>query len=503
MSDTETPRHRSSQTPPGAGVEPLVYELSSPGRRCCSLPESGVPSCPVPAELERAELKLPELDELSLVRHFTRLSRLNFSIDTNFYPLGSCTMKYNPKVNDKAAALPLLENAHPLAGPDLSQGALEVIYNLQKFLCEIGGFAAGSLQPAAGAQGEFAGALIIRAYHSSRGDSERSLILVPDSAHGTNPATCTMAGFAVQSLRSDSEGGIDIEELKAALAGEGGRRIAGIMITNPNTLGLFERNIETITDLVHKAGGLVYGDGANMNALAGVLRPGDVGIDVMHFNLHKTFSTPHGGGGPGAGFVGVRSDLADFLPGPVAAENPASGEDASGARYVFRMPARSIGRMKSFYGNFGILVRAYAYIRMLGERGLRRMSETAVLNANYLKKLVERVYTVPYKRRCMHEFVARGDIAESVHAIDVAKRLIDLGFPPPSYFPLIVPESLMIEPTETESKETIEAFAAALLTIAEESRSNPESLKSAPRTTPIGRLDEADAARNPRLCYRA
>jgi glycine dehydrogenase subunit 2 len=407
-------------------------------------------------------------------------------------------MKYNPKVNDKAAALPGWENAHPLAGDELSQGALELMYKLQRSLCEIGGFAAGSLQPAAGAQGEFAGALIIRAYHSSRGEAERRVILVPDSAHGTNPATCTMGGFTAQSISSDSEGGIDIGELKAALAGESGRRIAGIMITNPNTLGLFERNIETITELIHKAGGLVYGDGANMNALAGVLRPGDVGIDVMHFNLHKTFSTPHGGGGPGAGFVGVRADLADFLPGPVAAENPASG-----TRYVLRMPPRSIGRMKSFYGNFGVLVRAYVYVRMLGAEGLRRMSETAVLNANYLKKLVERVYDVPYKRRCMHEFVARGDVAEAVHTIDVAKRLIDLGFHPPTiYFPLIVPESLMIEPTETESKETIDAFAAALLRIAEEAVSDPGLLKSAPVTTPVGRLDEADAARNPRLCHR-
>jgi glycine dehydrogenase subunit 2 len=474
--------------------EKLLFELSSPGRECVSLPECDVPATPLPSDLARSDLGLPEVDELTLVRHFTRLSQKNFSIDTQFYPLGSCTMKYNPKVNEQAASLPGWRNAHPLTGDEFNQGALELIFSLQSQLCAIGGFAAGSLQPAAGAQGELAGVLVIRAYHESRGDSKRRVILVPDSAHGTNPASCTMAGFQAKTLPSDAEGGVDMAALHAALADER-EAIAGIMITNPNTLGLFDRNIEEIAKAVHEAGGLVYGDGANMNALVGVLKPAEVGIDVMHYNLHKTFSTPHGGGGPGAGFLGVRPDLARFLPGPIAVK----ADDA----YRLRMPAASIGRMKAFYGNFGILVRAYVYLRMLGGEGLRRLSETAVLNANYLKALVEGAYRIKYPRRCMHEFVAQGDLAEGVHTLDVAKRLIDLGFHPPTiYFPLIVPEALMIEPTETESKETLDEFAAALLKIAEEAKRDPGLLRSAPTTTPVGRLDEVAAARNPTLCYR-
>jgi len=475
--------------------EKLVFELSSPGRECVSLPACDVPSAPVPKRLLRDSLELPELDELSLVRHYTRLSQKNYSIDTELYPLGSCTMKYNPKVNEQAAALPGWRDAHPLAGDEFSQGSLELIHSLQSWLCAIGGFAAGSLQPAAGAQGELTGVLVIRAYHESRGDSKRRVVLVPDSAHGTNPATCTMAGYQTRTLPSDAEGGVDMDALRAAL--DDG--VAGIMITNPNTLGLFDRNIEAIARLVHEAGGLVYGDGANMNALAGVLRPAELGIDVMHFNLHKTFSTPHGGGGPGAGFVGVRSDLARFLPGPIATK-------AEGERPLYRltMPEASIGHMKAFYGNFGVLVRAYMYVRMLGASGLRTMSETAVLNANYLKALIEGAYKVKYPRRCMHEFVAQGDVAPGIHTLDVAKRLIDCGYHPPTiYFPLIVPEALMIEPTETESKETLDEFAAALLTIAEEAREEPELLHSAPTTTPVGRLDEVAAARNPVLRYRA
>jgi glycine dehydrogenase subunit 2 len=480
--------------------EPLLFELSSPGRECASLPACDLPATPVPPELARGRIGLPELDELSLVRHFTRLSQKNYSIDTEFYPLGSCTMKYNPKVNEAAASLPGWRNAHPLTGDEFNQGALELICSLQRWLCAIGGFAAGSLQPAAGAQGELAGVLVMRAYHASRGDSKRRVVLVPDSAHGTNPASCTMAGFQARTIPSDAEGGVDMAALREALGGEAGGEVAGIMITNPNTLGLFDRNIAEIARAVHEAGGLVYGDGANMNALVGVLRPAEVGIDVMHYNLHKTFSTPHGGGGPGAGFLGVRADLADFLPGPIACE---AGGRAAGAAYRLAMPPRSIGRMKAFYGNFGILVRAYVYLRMLGGPGLRRLAETAVLNANYLKALVEGAYKVKYPRRCMHEFVAQGDLAEGVHTLDVAKRLIDLGFHPPTiYFPLIVPEALMIEPTETESKETLDEFAAVLLRIAEEARADPELLRSAPRTTPVGRLDEVGAARNPILCYK-
>ena len=474
--------------------EPLVFELSSPGRICASLPDCDVPATTVPPALARGDLALPELDELSLVRHFTRLSQKNFSIDTHFYPLGSCTMKYNPKVNEQAASLPGWRNAHPLSGAEFNQGALELIHSLQEWLCEIGGFAAGSLQPAAGAQGELAGVLIIRAYHAARGDTKRHVILVPDSAHGTNPATCTMAGYLAVTVPSDTDGGVDMAALKVVLDGSPGE-VAGIMITNPNTLGLFDRNIEEIARLVHEAGGLAYGDGANMNALAGVLRPASVGIDVMHYNLHKTFSTPHGGGGPGAGFVGVRPDLADFLPGPVAVKEVGA--------YGLKMPARSIGRMKAFYGNFGILVRAYVYLRMLGAQGLRRVAETAVLNANYLKVLVEGAYKVKYPRRCMHEFVAQGDLAEGVHTLDVAKRLIDYGYHPPTiYFPLIVPEALMIEPTETETKETLDEFAAVLIKIADEARTQPGLLTSAPTSTPVGRLDEVAAARNPTLCYR-
>jgi glycine dehydrogenase subunit 2 len=471
--------------------EALIYELSSPGRVGAALPVCDVPATAVPASLARTELGLPEVDELTVVRHFTRLSQKNYSIDTHFYPLGSCTMKYNPKVNEVAAACPGWRNTHPLVGEEFSQGAIELIHKLQESLKEIGGFKAVSLQPAAGAHGELAGVFMIRAWHLSRGDSKRSKILIPDSAHGTNPASCTMAGLGAVTIPSDAEGGVDLAALKAALDDT----VAGIMITNPNTLGLFDRNIEEIARLVHEAGGLVYGDGANMNALTGIFKPGEAGIDVMHFNLHKTFSTPHGGGGPGAGMVGCSEALAPFLPGPIAV--------LKAGKYALEAPAKTIGRMKVFYGNFGVLVRAYTYVRMLGATGMRRLAENAVLNANYLKVLVEKTYKLKYPRRCMHEFVAMGDIAEGVHTLDVAKRLIDYGFHPPTiYFPLIVPEALMIEPTETEDKETLDEFAAILIKIAEEARTNPELLHDAPTSTPVGRLDEVGAARNPVLCYR-
>ena len=471
--------------------EKLIYEISSPGRIGVSLPDCDVPATPLPRELARESLELPEVDELSVIRHFTRLSQKNYSIDTHFYPLGSCTMKYNPKINEQAAGHRGWRDAHPLAGDEFSQGALELMHRLQESLCEIGGFAAGSLQPAAGAHGELSGVFVIRAWHLSRGDLKRTKVLIPDSAHGTNPATCTMAGFTTVPIPSDAEGGVDLAALKAALDDS----VAGIMITNPNTLGLFDRNIEEIARLVHAAGGLVYGDGANMNAVTGVFKPGLSGIDVMHFNLHKTFSTPHGGGGPGAGFVGVSKELADFLPGPIVAKK--------GEGYVLTMPPKSIGRVKSFYGNFGVLVRAYVYVRMLGATGFRRLAENAVLNANYLKAKVEKSYKVKYPRRCMHEFVAMGDIAPGVHTLDIAKRLIDYGFHPPTiYFPLIVPEAIMIEPTETEDKESLDAFAEVLAKIAEEALSQPELLHNAPTTTPVGRLDEVGAARTPVLCYR-
>ncbi|TXT49163.1 MAG: glycine dehydrogenase subunit 2 [Spirochaetes bacterium] len=471
--------------------EPLIFNVSSPGAQGCSLPESDVPPSPLPQDLTRKHLGLPEVDELTVVRHFTRLSQKNFSIDTNFYPLGSCTMKYNPKANEVAASHSGWKSLHPLIGDRYSQGALELVFRLQESLAEIGGFSAVSLQPAAGAHGELAGVLIIRDYLESIGQGQRKTMLIPDSAHGTNPASCTMAGFATRTVPSGNDGNIDIKALEAMLNDE----VAGIMVTNPNTLGLFERNIAKIAKMIHDAGGLVYGDGANMNALTGVFKPGKSGIDVMHFNLHKTFSTPHGGGGPGSGMVAVVSKLADFLPGPVAVKQ--------GKKFALAMPPASIGRMKAFYGNFGVLVRAYAYIRMLGRDGLRRVAENSVLNANYLRAKLERHYPLKYKKACMHEFVAMGNIAPGIRTLDIAKRLIDYGFHPPTiYFPLIVPEALMIEPTETESKAVLDAFVEAMLSIAQEAKTKPELLNAAPTTTPVGRLDEVAAARCPVLCYR-
>ena len=471
--------------------EPLAFELSSPGRAGVVLPACDVPATPLPAGLLRKELRLPELDELTVVRHFTRLSQKNYSIDTQYYPLGSCTMKYNPKANEVAASQPGWKGAHPLVADERNQGSIELIWRLQESLKAIGGFSAVSLQPAAGAHGELSGVFMIRAYHLARGQAKRVKMLIPDSAHGTNPASCTMAGLDTVTLPSAPDGSIDLDLLKS----ECDETVAGIMITNPSTIGLFERNIEKIARIVHEAGGLVYGDGANMNALTGILRPADVGIDVMHFNLHKTFSTPHGGGGPGVGMVGAAPALVEYLPGPVAVEK--------GGKYSMAMPARSIGRMKAFYGNFGVLVRAYTYIRMLGEEGLVRLAESAVLNANYLLARLGKTYPVKYPRRCMHEFVAMGNFVEGIHTLDIAKRLIDYGYHPPTiYFPLIVPEAIMIEPTETESKETLDAFVDVMLKIAEEARTDPALLHDAPHITPVGRLDEVAAARNPVLCYR-
>jgi glycine dehydrogenase subunit 2 len=471
--------------------EPLLFELSNPGLVGCSLPKSDVPYYPLPEALARKDLALPELDELTVVRHFTRLSQKNYSIDSHFYPLGSCTMKYNPRANETAAALNGWRNAHPLSGDKNNQGCLELVYKLQESLAEIGGFDAVSLQPAAGAHGELSGVLMIRDYLRSIGQGKRSVMLIPDSAHGTNPASCTMAGFTTKTIVSGPDGNIDLSALKASL----NDTVAGIMITNPNTLGQFERKISEIAKLVHEAGGLVYGDGANMNALTGIFKPGKSGIDVMHFNLHKTFSTPHGGGGPGAGMIAAVPKLASFLPGPLVVKK--------GRDYALSMPENSIGRMKAFYGNFGVLVRAYAYVRMQGRDGLRRIAENSVLNANYLRARLEKAYKLKYPKACMHEFVAMGDVAPGIHTLDVAKRLIDYGFHPPTiYFPLIVPEALMIEPTETESKRTMDAFADAMLAIAEEARTAPQLLHDAPSTTPVGRLDEVAAARCPVLCYR-
>ena len=474
-------------------TEPTIYELSSPGRVGVRFPASDVPNYTLPEELLRTDLPFPELAEVDVIRHFTHLSSMNYSIDKGFYPLGSCTMKYNPKINEVAARLPGFAATHPLQPIETVQGNLVLMFKLQEYLKEISGFAAVSLQPSAGAQGEFTGVRIIKAYHQSRSDSKRTRIIIPDSAHGTNPATSSMTGFEVVPVPSDSRGNVDLSALREICDDT----VAGLMLTNPNTLGLFDESVCEVVDIVHKAGGLVYGDGANLNALLGIARPADLGFDVMHFNLHKTFSTPHGGGGPGAGPVGVTARLVDFLPSPIVGIiEPATDEIPP--LYGFVTPSKSIGRVKSFYGQFGVLVRAFTYIRMHGPEGLRKVSEYAVLNANYLLSRLRGKYTLPYDRACMHEFVLEGlwsDVPD-IHALDIAKRLIDYDFhPPTNYFPLIVHEALMIEPTETESKQTLDAFAEALLKIAEEARTEPELLKNAPHNTPVGRLDEVKAAK--------
>jgi glycine dehydrogenase subunit 2 len=484
-------------------LEPLIYDLSRPGRAGISLPDPDVPESPFPADLIRNDLDLPEVDQLTVVRHFTRLSQLNFSIDTRMYPLGSCTMKYNPRINEDAARLPGFALSHPMQDPDTAQGSLAMMYQLQEWLKEIGGFAAVSLQPAAGAQGELTGVLMMRAYHLDRGEPQRTRVLIPNSAHGTNPATASMAGLDVIELPSDARGNVDLAALRAVIA-EHGPTIVGLMITNPNTLGLFEEHIEEVVQAVHACGGLVYGDGANMNAIVGVVRPGDLGFDVLHYNLHKTFSTPHGGGGPGSGPVGVSARLADYLPGPVV---DLLGEAGPGRppHYGLVSPKKSIGRMKAFLGNFGMHVRAYTYIRLHGASGLRGNSEHAVLNANYLLARLRGAWNVPYDRVCKHEFVLEGVWADApgVHALDVSKRLMDYNFhPPTNYFPLIVREALMIEPTESETRETLDDFAAAMLRIAAEAHTQPELLTQAPHTTPISRLDEVAAAKQLVLCCR-
>ena len=480
--------------------EPLIYEISTPGRPGVTLPEPDVPAVDLPKQFARRELPLPELSELEAVRHFVRLSQLNHGVDTGFYPLGSCTMKYNPKVNEDAARLPGFAFTHPLQDPQTVQGNLALMYQLQDWLQEIGGFAGVSLQPAAGAHGELTGILIIRAYHRDRGDMQRDKILVPDSAHGTNPASTTMSGLRVVELPSDARGNVDLEALRK----ECDDTVAGLMLTNPNTLGLFEEHVEQVVELVHGCGGLVYGDGANMNALLGVVRPGDLGFDVLHYNLHKTFSTPHGGGGPGSGPVGVRQQLVDFLPGPVVSVVEEETEEDP-PLYGLTMPAKSIQRVKAFQGHFGMHVRAYTYIRMQGKAGIRAIADHSVLNANYLRVRLRDTYPVPYDRICMHEFVAEGRLegAPGVRALDIAKRLMDYGIhPPTNYFPLIVHEALMIEPTETESKGSLDCFIEAMQRIAQEARDDPELLKTAPHKTPFGRLDEVQAARQLVLCCR-
>jgi len=479
---------------------PLIFEISRPGRKAYSLPDSDVPKLSLEEMIPRECIRvhdpmLPEVSEVDVVRHFTRLSQLNHGVDSGFYPLGSCTMKYNPKVNEDVARMEGFTQIHPLQPLETVQGCLEILYKIDKFLSEITGMDRFSLQPAAGAQGEMTGLMIIKAYHQQRGDIERNRIIVPDSAHGTNPASASMAGFEVVEVKSNDRGEVDLEALRAVAD----NNTAGLMLTNPNTLGLFEGNILEIADIIHEAGGLLYYDGANMNAIMGIARPGDMGFDVVHLNLHKTFGTPHGGGGPGAGPVGVKKQLVPFLPVPMIEF------DDDGYYLDYEKPL-SIGRVKSFYGNFGVVVKAYAYIMSMGAEGLKRVSESAVLNANYLMERLKEHYLLPYDRRCMHEFVisAQQQKEKGVSALDIAKRLMDFGIHPPTmYFPLIVKEALMIEPTETESKETLDAFIDALIQIAQEVDTDAEKVKGAPHTTPVRRLDEARAARNPVLRWRA
>jgi glycine dehydrogenase subunit 2 len=483
----------------GPDLQPLLSELHAPGRSSFKVPHAPADALVgIPAAQRRATpLALPEIDEPTVVHHFVRLSHLNYSVDSGLYPLGSCTMKYNPKINEAVARLPGFADLHPLAPDALAQGSLELMWQLQQQLGEIGGFPAVSLQPAAGAHGELTGILVIRAYHLARGDVARDEVIVPDSSHGTNPATASMAGFKTVTVQSTPDGLVDIEALRAAL----GPQTAAVMLTNPSTLGLFEHHVVELLEAVHAAGALAYMDGANMNAVLGHFRPGQAGFDVMHFNLHKTFSTPHGGGGPGAGPIAVAEHLVPYLPQPLVARD---GDH-------FRLEAQgerpgSIGRMRAYQGSTGVLVRAYAYIRAHGGSGLREVSKDAVLAANYLRQRVGEAYELPFEGPCKHEFVASASAikeATGVRTYDIAKRLIDHGYHPPTiYFPLIVEECLLIEPTETESLETLDAFADALIAVAREAHEEPELLTSAPHDAPVRRLDETSAARKPDLRWQ-
>ncbi len=472
--------------------EKLIFEHSDAGRRGYSLPKLDVPPVQLPKELTRDEVTgFPEVSEVDVVRHYTRLSTWNYGVDSGFYPLGSCTMKYNPKVNETAARISGLAGCHPYTPEHLSQGALELMFNLQNALAEISGFQAVTLQPAAGAHGELAGMLMVRSWQESKG-SKRTKVLIPDTAHGTNPATAALCGYEVVPIESGRSGVLTAETVAQFMNDD----VAALMVTNPNTLGLFESDIKKICDIVHAGGGLVYCDGANLNALMGIARPGDMGIDVMHFNLHKTFSTPHGGGGPGSGPVGVAEKLIPYLPAPIVVKKG----DAYGLD--FDRP-ESIGRLRSFYGNFGIMVRAWAYILSMGADGLKFASQMAVLNANYIRSRLEEAYHLPHKHRSLHEVVfSDANLPNDCHTLDVAKRLIDYGYHPPTiYFPLVVKGAIMIEPTETESKEILDEFCDAMLAIANEAVENPDLLHAAPTLTRVGRLDETGAARQPCLCW--
>lgn len=482
-------------------IEPTIFELSRPGRTGTNMPACDVPEKPVadllPGVALRAEVPFPELAEPDVVRHFMHLSSLNYNVDKGFYPLGSCTMKYNPKINDQAVVMPGYARVHPYQPEETVQGAIEVLYHMQNNLAGILGMDAVSLQPAAGAHGELLGLMLIRAYHEHQGNGHRKLVLVPTAAHGTNPASAARCGYRTVPVETDERGLVDMAHLRSQLE-KNASEIAGLMLTNPNTVGLFEEDIVEINRLVHEAGGLVYCDGANMNALVGTARPGDMGFDVMHVNLHKTFSVPHGGGGPGSGPVGVKKILEPFLPVPQAIQK----EDGTFALDYDR--PHSIGKVSPYYGAYLAVVRAYTYIRHYGRENIAEISENAVLNANYLRVTLGKTFPVAYDRTCMHEavFTLKDLRKHGVKALDVAKRIIDYGFHPPTmYFPLLVPECLMIEPTETESKETLDSFIAALEAIAQEAIDNPQVILDAPTKSPVRRLDEAGAARHLDLAW--
>ena len=476
----------------------LIFEKSRPGRSATSLPTCDVPEVDVGSIIDknllREEVDLPEVAEVDLIRHYTQLSKRNFGVDVGFYPLGSCTMKYNPKINEDISRFPGFTSLHPYAPTEFSQGSLQLMYEMRQYLSEIFGMADFALQPAAGAHGELTGIMVIKKFFEKKGE-KRSQILIPDAAHGTNPASGALCGYQVVTVRSNSEGGVDIDHLRELMTEDA----AGLMLTNPNTLGLFERNIEQVAEIVHSRGGFLYCDGANANAFMGKTRPGDLGFDVIQLNLHKTFSTPHGCGGPGSGPVGVGKKLVPHLPIPRIVKRGGSYD------WDYDCPD-SIGRVRAFYGNFNVMVKAYAYIRSLGPDGLKRASEIAVLNANYIKVRLKPYYDIAYDRVCMHECVFSGNrqVKESgVHTSDIAKRLLDYGYHPPTiYFPMIVPEAIMIEPNETESKETLDAFCDTMIAIAHEAKENPDLVRSAPLTTPVRRLDDVKAAREPDVCWK-
>lgn len=482
--------------------EQLIFEKGAPGRRAATLTLMDVPTesieSLVPEGMLRQEAApLPEVSEMEIVRHYTHLSQRNFGVDTGFYPLGSCTMKYNPKMNEDMAVLPGFAHIHPLQPESTVQGAIQLCYELEQYLAEISGMSRVTLQPSAGAHGELTGLMLIKAYHESRNQGHRNLVLIPDNAHGTNPASATLANYKAVEVRSDlSSGGIEMEHLRELLATYS-NQIAAIMMTNPNTLGLFDGKIAEIAEMVHGVGGQLYYDGANANAVLGITRPGDMGFDVVHLNLHKTCSTPHGGGGPGAGPIGVKEHLVPFLPAPLPAKNE------QGEYYWQDSGEQSIGKVRANMGNFGVLVRAYTYLRTYGPDGLLHVSQSAILNANYLKHELSADYEIAYPQICQHEFIATAERQKQesgVTATDIAKRLLDFGmYAPTIYFPLLVHEAMMIEPTETETRETLDYFVSVMRQIARESRTDPELVKTAPHTTPISRLDQALAARKPNL----